>query len=141
MTVAYGTEAVGLHPLGDQKEKPDYNQPTLIHMSRNPSVEYHEVWYRGFPVPYLKAFRYPVDENGQQVFPIEMSEDCSVTTVTRHLGEYRWHLILDNRFIYPFTSRDEITSVIPMIADSMAIAAGYLCHGTNKRMNPHGLVE
>lgn len=135
--VVYGSETVGNHPLLDQDAHIDYDRPQIIAMSRNPSVTFHKVWYRGHPVPYVEVFKYPVGDDGQQVYPISDGSDGPMT-VYPHDGTYKYELTLDGRWANDFDSIEEIERIMPLLADGMAVAAGYACHGSTNRLNAHG---
>lgn len=75
----------------------------------------------GVPVPYLTVHEYDP----------ETSESATST------GAY-W-FTLDHRFGKPAASRDEAWTWAWFIAQCMAVAGGYTCHGPNAaRRNPHG---
>lgn len=61
--------------------------------------------------------------------------------VRLHQGtEDDWSIILDKRFSYgPFTEL-EIKKLAPLLANAMAIAAGYACHGSDRRLNPYNVM-
>lgn len=76
-------------------------------LNRSP---YYEFDVDGYKVPYLYAYR-------QQ--------------------ENEYFIVLDERMHFgPFTAA-EITAMLPVVANAMAVAAGFSCHGRNcKKQNP-----
>jgi hypothetical protein len=145
---AFGPEIVGEQPIHDQgKPEPEGEELQIHKMSRNPSVTKCEVHYRGSDVPYISVYKVPVDENGEQVHPFSGLEDGDLEgyidydkpfIVRPHAGAYRWELVLDRRFAYDFASEEELRKVLPIIADAMAVAAGYTAHAHSNRIMPHG---
>lgn len=115
----------------------DFDSPALHEMSRNPSVGYFHAYYRGHQVSNVEVYRVPVDGDGRQVYLTEERDD-GATVVRPHDGPIRWELLLDGRFGFDFETREEIERIIPILADGMAVAAGYACHGSNNRLNRHG---
>jgi hypothetical protein len=122
-------------------------EPTLTESSRNPAVSVYKVWFRGYEVPYVLVYRYPVDAEGNQVYPRAVV-DSKVGTVdlSAEPHHYDWSVSLDERWLFDFKGgggadpQAEILRVVPMLADAMAVAAGYACHGSSNRRNPHGPV-
>lgn len=55
------------------------------------------------------------------------------------MGENRVEIVIDNRFAMEGpVSIEEFNRWIPILANAMAIAAGYSCHGENcTPLNPH----
>jgi hypothetical protein len=104
----------------------------LSRQTRNPTVEVFGLRSEGYDVPYVKAVRYPVDENGKQVYPHEGDPEPHHHAVD---------LILDDRFGYVYDSLEEVEEIVPLLANAMAIAAGYTAHGHAVRRNPHGPCE
>lgn len=51
--------------------------------------------------------------------------------------EGRWCVTLDERLVFSFESKAEIERMLPLLAHSMAVAAGYSCHGKNSVYNPN----
>jgi hypothetical protein len=101
----------------------------LIHMSRNASIEYWLPFYRGHQVPNVEVYKVPVDGDNNQVYP---------KTDVEFGGPWRWELVLDKRWSYDYSSKEQIEALIPLLADGMAVAAGYACHGSAIRINHHG---
>jgi len=138
MTASYGREVVGEQPLADQatmtEEMPD---PGIYWMSRNPSVTLGKVHYRGYEVPYVEVFKVPVGDDGQQTYPLSANSD-GTTTVHPHDGKHRYELTFDNRWAYDFATEAEVLHVVGLVADAMAVAAGWACHGSANRLNRHG---
>lgn len=128
----YGRESVGEWPLADQSADPDYDGGALIAMSRNPSVDFCQAYYRGHQVPHIKVYKYPVDAAGEQVYPPEGRTDVD------EVHGHKWELILDDRMLYDFDTETQALHAVRMLADAMAIAAGWTCHGSANRLNPHG---
>lgn len=64
----------------------------------------------GYKVPYLYAYKHQENE---------------------------FFIVLDDRLHYgPFTA-EEVAAMLPVVANAMAIAAGFSCHGHNcKKQNP-----
>jgi hypothetical protein len=138
MTTQYGKEMVGEQPIKDQSESPDYESgPTIVKLSRNPSVTFGKVWLRGHPVPYIEVFKVPVDGDNQQVFPIDEDPDGTIT-VHPHTGPYRWELVVDQRWAYDFATETEAAHFGGALADAMAVATGRACHGSVNRLSVHG---
>lgn len=125
--------------MADQSRDVDFGEsgPSVVFMSRNPSVSFGRVWLRGHPVPYLEVFKVPVDDENQQVYPISEDSD-GTTTVHPHDGKYRWELTLDQRWCYDFGSESELVHFATAIADAMAVATGRACHGSANRLSLHG---
>lgn len=79
-----------------------------------PFHEMHKVAHDGYRVPHLAA-QPLVDESGNQLVA----------------------LVLDERFMIEGTV-GEVAKWIPFLANAMAVAAGYSCHGDNCRpLNPY----
>jgi hypothetical protein len=49
-------------------------------------------------------------------------------------------LVLDGRLSWDFSSREEVSWTVGMIADAMAVATGWASHGSVHRLNQHGPV-
>lgn len=128
----YGRETIGEWPLKDQTANPDYEGGALVAMSRNPSVDFCVPYYRGYPVPHIKVFKYPVDESGTQIFPADGK------TYVEQSCTYRWDLSLDDRWGYDFDTEEQVLHAVRMMADAMAVAAGWASHGSEYRLNAHG---
>lgn len=79
----------------------------------------------GFPVPRLKAYR------------ADPPEGYTTNSTDALLG---WHtLSLDDRFATKAMPWGELWTTCWFLANAMAVAAGYSCHGPNAtRTNPHG---
>lgn len=145
---AFGREIIGEQPIHDQaKPEPEGEELQIHKMSRNPSVTKCEVHYRGYDVPYLSVYKVPVDEHGEQVYPFSGLEDGALDgyvdhdkpfIVRPHDGPYRWELVIDRRFAYDFDSEEELRKVLPIVADAMAVAAGFTSHGSELMSNAHG---
>lgn len=78
---------------------------------------WYKVTHNGYLIPYIQAM--PVNAQGTA-----------------------WHLLLDDRMSYALP-QDFLESIIPLLADSMAIAAGWKSHAVacahqGERYNPFG---
>lgn len=143
---AFGPEIIGEQPIHDQEKPEPEGEELQIHkMSRNPTVTKCEVHYRGHDVPLLAVYQVPVDENGEQVYPManEGGDDGWIDRdkpymVRPHDGPFRWDLVLDRRFSYSFDTEDELRAVLPIVAEAMAVAAGFTSHGSDLMINAHG---
>ncbi len=69
--------------------------------------DYYRLTVDGYEVPYLRAH-------------------------LRKGTEDLWDILLDRRFGYELTDA-ELHKVLPLLANAMAIAAGYSCHGEHCR--------
>lgn len=48
-------------------------------------------------------------------------------------------LVIDHRFGYDFATQAEVEQAVAMVADAMAVATGWSCHGNGQtRLNVHG---
>lgn len=70
-----------------------------------------------FEVPYLTVS--PPMEDGK---PAPLNEDQIYVSCDHRIGIY--------------TTRGELGRWLPFLADCMAVAAGYPCHGATEKMNP-----
>ena len=85
--------------------------------------------------PFDDSFNYRVKVDGCEVPYIRASMMKGT--------EDRWVLCLDNRFMLE-VPHDEVQRWMWFVADAMAVAAGWSCHGKQgRRMNPFavGMVE
>ena len=100
----------GQHPQAGQHAAADVDCGQAGRMARAPG---REVTIDGFLVP-----------------RVEVGEDPATGL---------WCLFLDRRYGTPPVDIDELHRWLPMIANALAIGAGYSCHGENSvwRQNPH----
>ena len=49
-----------------------------------------------------------------------------------------WEVICDGRHCIPHLKLEEVQRWLPFIANAMAVAAGYPCHGSREKMHPFG---
>ena len=120
-----------------QDEDETDGRARAVPLSRNPSVTLHQVDYRGCRVPYIELFKVPVDEHGEQVYPL-VNRPGGEMVVYSHPGPWRWSITLDKRLSWDFGSEVEAVRAAEMMADAMAIATGWACHGATTRLNRHG---
>jgi hypothetical protein len=139
------------------RQKPASAQ--IHRMSRNPAVEHYSADVDGQKVPYINIVRYPCvwHEGGgcEQVFPqIEWVEDRSDSPSGSPLaypiaydykprvlwdGDWCWSVTVDDRFMYHFECREDVEMVLPILAQGMAVAAGFTSHGPHSfPRNAHG---
>jgi hypothetical protein len=48
-----------------------------------------------------------------------------------------YSIAVDGRFLAPGFDRGQMEQVVWLLAHGMAVAAGYACHGSDARLNPH----
>ena len=64
-----------------------------------------------------------------------------VVAVRNHPTKDEWMLLIDNRLGFETFTEEEIKKLIGVLANCMAVAAGYSCHGENcTPLNPHKVV-
>jgi hypothetical protein len=126
-------------------------------MSRNPAVEHYSADVDGQKVPYIDISRWPCiwSESGQpeQVYPcIEWIEEgrahdvCNQTIPAYSYeprvlwdGGWCWTVTVGDLFMYDFECREDVELVLPILAQGMAVAAGFTSHGPRSfPKNAHG---
>jgi hypothetical protein len=118
------------------------NDVRVVGFSRNPSVQFYKLYVHGYEVPYIEIFKVPIDDDGKQSYDSIVdgsdADNHGPITVERHAGKFRWELSLDGRMGYDFDSKEDIEAIGDLLAQAMAISAGYTAHGVAYRKNPHG---
>ncbi len=115
----------------------------LFSQARNPSVEVYAAYYRGYPIPHVSIQRWPVNPDGSQAYPEVHSGADGVRHYDPPGGNptaFVWTLTVDDRWAYDYERESDLRRVLPLLADAMAVAAGFACHGSSNRLNLHGPV-
>lgn len=127
----------------------------LGQMSRNPAVEHYSADVDGQPVPYINISRWPCiwHEGGapEQVYPVvEFVQTVvypqkggysafSYEAQVQWDGDWCWTITVDNRLSFDFECREDVEMVLPILAQGMAVAAGFTSHGSHSfPANAHG---
>ena len=71
-------------------------------------------------------------------FYVVAVDGCIVPKITATKnGKENWDIHLDNRYVQPNVTENEVSKWLWFIANAMAISAGYSCHGDNgSKLNP-----
>ena len=112
----------------------------------NPTVKVYAARSNGYLVPYIGIVRWPTvgDDSSRQVYwqdgwwvtPVGpgdvavMPEDFKPSWI--------WTVTVDNRLAFDFSDQKALEQAVRLLADGMAVAAGYTAHGYGNRLNPHG---
>lgn len=106
----------------------------------NRSVMVYAVVVDGYRVPYVEVSSWPATADGAQVYrPLSRWTADGNTFLPEDFEPIiMWTVTLDDRLAFDFPDRAAVENAMPMLADGMAIAAGWTAHGVGYRRNPHG---
>lgn len=77
--------------------------------------------------------------DGYKIPNVRMTEQTEDEAPEGEFREVGWYLILDDRFAITVPRTSELGRWAPILANAMAVAAGFTSHGPNSVVrNPHG---
>lgn len=112
----------------------------------NPTVKVYAARSNGYLIPYIGITRWPSVGDGsyRQVYWQDgwWVQPVGPDDVEGMLEDFKplwvWTVTVDNRLAFDFTDQKSMEQALRLLADGMAVAAGYTAHGYGNRLNPHG---